>query len=104
MQIGELNKRVTLEYPTRVRDSQGGYVVTWVESATVWAKKWSVSSVEQKASLQVSMIRIQKIAIRFRHSLLPSWRIKYGNKYYNITSIDPDKNNEFMYLTVEEQL
>ena len=102
MRVGRLNKRVTLQYPTRVRDAMGGYVDSWVDAATVWAGKWSVSSTETKSALQVSMIRIQKIVIRFRHVLLPSWRIKYGDIYYNITSIDPDEKNEFMYLTVEE--
>jgi len=40
--------------------------------------------------------------IRYRHVLRPSWRIKYGDIYFNITSIDPDEKNEFMFITVEE--
>lgn len=102
MQVGRLNKRITLQYPTRVRDAMGGYVDTWEDAATVWAGKWSVSSIEMKSGLQVSMVRIQKFMIRFRHKLLPSWRIKYGNEYYNITSIDPDEKNEFMFLMAQE--
>ena len=102
MQVGRLNRRVTLQYPTRTRDSMGGYVDTWADAATVWARKFSVSSTETKSGLQVAMIRVQKFVIRYRHVLRPSWRIKYGDIYFNITSIDPDEKNEFMFITVEE--
>ena len=102
MEVGTLNKRITLQYATKVSDSMGSFTETWVDAATVWAKAWTVSSSEMTADMQVSMIRIQKFKIRYRRVLRPSWRVKYGTAYYNIISIDPDEKNAFIYLTVEE--
>ena len=104
MQIGSLNRRITLQYPTKASDSMGGFIITWIDAATVWAKPWTVSSNEAATDMMVSMIRIQKFCIRYRSILLPSWRIKYGTRYFNITSIDPDEKNEFIYLIVKEVL
>ena len=101
-EIGELNKRIILQYATKVSDSMGSFTETWVNAATVWAKAWTVSSAEQTNDMQTSMIRVQKFCIRYRSVLRPSWRVKYGTAYYNIISIDPDEKNAFIYLTVEE--
>ena len=100
--IGELNRRITLQYPTKASNLMGGFIITWIDAATVWAKPWTVSSNEATTGMMVSMIRIQKFKIRYRSVLLPSWRIKYGTRYFNITGIDPDEKNEFIYLTVKE--
>ena len=102
MQIGELNRRITFQYATKVSDGMGGFTETWGDIATVWAKKWTVSSSELTADMQVNMVRVQKFCIRYRSVLLPSWRIKYGTTFYNITGIDPDEKNEFIYLTAKE--
>ena len=102
MEAGTLNKRITIQAPTKVSDGMGGFTETWTDVATVWAKKWTVSSSELTADMQVNMVRVQKFCICYRSVLLPSWRIKYGTTYYNITGIDPDEKNEFIYLTCKE--
>jgi SPP1 family predicted phage head-tail adaptor len=104
MQIGQLNKRIQLQLPTRVSDGMGGFEISFSTVATVWAKKWTVSSSELMADMKVNMVRVQKFCIRYRSVLLPSWRIKYGTTFYNITGIDPDEKNEFIYLTVKESV
>ena len=102
MQIGELNKLINLQAPEKVPDGTGHSTVTYTTKARVWAKKWTVSSNETTADMQVRMIRIQKFCIRYRSVLPPSWRINYGTTNYDITGIDPDEKNEFIYLTVKE--
>ncbi|MBU1173751.1 MAG: phage head closure protein [Proteobacteria bacterium] len=102
MPIGEMNRRIVIQYPTRIGDGMGGFTSTWVTAATVWAKAWTVSSSEQTTAMQTSLIRVQKFKIRYRSVLLPSWRIKWGTRYFNITGIDPDEKNEFIFLTVKE--
>ena len=104
MNIGDLNKLIVIQSPTRIADNMGGFTETYRTEATVWAKKWTVSSVETTMDMKTTMIRVQKFAIRFRAPLLPSWRIKHGLKYYNISSIDPDDKDEFLYLTVKEAI
>ena len=102
MIIGGKKPRITFQYPTKISDGMGGFTVTWVDAATVWASAWTVSSTEATAAMQTSMVRVQKFCIRFRSVLRPSWRIKYGDRYFNITGIDPDEKNRFLYLTVKE--
>lgn len=100
--IGELNRRITLQYPTIAKDAMGAPVTSYVDAATVWAKAWTVSSSEGTAGQQTSLIRIQKFKIRFRNVLKSSWKVKWGTRYFNITGIDPDEKNEFIYLTCKE--
>jgi len=99
---GDLNKRITLQYITRVSNDRGGFVDTYVDAATVWAKAWTVSSAEGLAGMQMTMIRIQKFKIRYRSVMKPWWRVKWGTRNFNIKGTDPDEKNEFLYLTCEE--
>lgn len=102
MQIGELNRQITLQQSTRVSDGMGSFTLTWADVDTVWAKAWTVSSTEMQSDMKVNLVRIQKFAIRYRSTLDASWRIKWGTRYFNITGIDVDGKNEFVYLTVKE--
>ena len=102
MQIGQLNRRIQLQKPTRVEDGMGGYTITYSTAFSVWARAWSVSSVELVADMRVNMVRVQKFCIRYRSDVKPDWRVKYDSRYFAITSIDPDEKNEFIYLVVKE--
>ena len=102
MRSGELNKYITIQHPTKASDGMGGFTETWTDAASVWAKAWTVSSVEGPAGMQMTMIRIQKFKIRYRSVFKPDWRIKWGNRYFAITGIDPDDKNDFLYLTCKE--
>ena len=102
MNIGELDKRITLQYPARTTDTGGNVTVTWTDATpTLWAKAWTVSSSEGTAGMQTTMTRIQKFCIRFRSVLRPDWRVKWGNRYFAITGIDPD-GRDWLYLTCKE--
>lgn len=100
--IGELRERITLQYCTIASDPAGGSIKTWVDYATVWAKAWTVSSGESTEAKQTSLIRIQKFRIRFRNLMKGDWRIKWGNRYFTIHSIDPDEKREYIFLTCKE--
>ena len=102
MQIGQLNRRIQLQEPTRVEDGMGGYSTTFATAFSVWARAWSVSSTEIMTDMMVNMVRVQKFCIRYRSDVKPDWRVKYDSRYFAITSIDPDEKNEFIYLTVKE--
>jgi len=102
MRSGELSKRITLQYKTRVPDEHGGFNETFVDACTVWAKAWTVSSGEIVAGNQMNMIRIQKFKIRYRTILKSHWRVKFRDKYFAITGIDPDEKNKEIFLTCKE--
>jgi len=103
MDAGSLNKRITIQYSTRVSDSLGGFTLTWADVATVWAALWPVSANETVQSNQQVMTISHRIRIRYRSILRPSWRIKYGNRYFAIISIiNPEERNEWLDLMVKE--
>ena len=101
--IGDLNKRIILQYETKVSDSMGGFTSTWVDAATVWAAIWPTSAAELVQSMQTDMVISHRIRIRFRSVLRPSWRIKFGTRYFNIVSIiNPNEKNEYLDIMARE--
>lgn len=102
MNLSELDKRITLQYKTKVPNNRGGFVSTWADFSTVWAKTWTVSSSEGDSGGQVVLSRTRKFKIQYRNVLKSEWRVSYKGKYYDITAIDPDENNEFVFLTCKE--
>lgn len=102
MPIGELRQRIELQQPTRAADGMGGFQVVYITVATVWAKAWTVSSSERAEGGQMTMTRMQKFKIRYRWPIKPSWRVKFGDRYFSLNGIDPDERNVFIYLTCEE--
>jgi SPP1 family predicted phage head-tail adaptor len=103
MKAGELNKRVELQYSTRVPDGLGGYTTTWVRAATVFAAIWPTSANEITAANATSMVVSHRIRIRYRNGLKSSWRIKFGLRYFNIVSIvNPNEQNRLLDLMCKE--
>ncbi len=99
----DLNKRITLQYQTKVSDPAGGYITTWTDAATVWAAIWPTSANEITAANASSMIVSHRIRIRYRSVLKASWRVKFGNRYFNIVGItSPNEGREWIDLLTKE--
>jgi SPP1 family predicted phage head-tail adaptor len=100
---GIFNKIIILQYQTKVSDGLGGFVLSWVDHATIFAAIWPTSAKEQLASMQVSMEITHRIRIRYRSVLKPAWRIKFGNRYFNIVSIiNPNMGNKYLDILAKE--
>lgn len=103
MIIGDLNKRIVLQYKTKVADSLGSFTTTWTDFATVFAAIWPVSAKEVLQAGQNIMTVTGRIRIRYRSNVGADYRIKYGNKYYSISSIiNPGMKNEWLDLLYKE--
>ncbi|MHB8110500.1 MAG: phage head closure protein [Syntrophorhabdaceae bacterium] len=103
MRIGELNKRVSLQYSTRVADGAGGFTVTWATAAEIYAAVWPVSAKETIEAGQATMTITHRIRIRYRANLKSSWRIKLGSRYFNIVSIiDQNEAHKFLDILCKE--
>ena len=101
--IGKLNKRVTLQAPAMASDGMGGFNVTWFDQASVWAAIWPTSASEQIQTEKPTMTISHRIRIRYRSVLNPEWRIKFGNRYFNIDSIiNPNEQNEWLDILCRE--
>ena len=93
----ELNRRIELQAPTRVADGGGGFTSTYVAVATVWAKITTLRTEEAILAMQSTGTAVHNILIRYRTDVKSSYRIKYGDKYYNILGppIDVKKQHRF---------
>lgn len=103
MKIGDLNKRITLQYQAKAPDGMGTSTVTWTDIATVWAAIWPVSASEQVKAMGTVQTITHRIRIRYRSVLKSSWRIKYGNRYFAIVGVtNPEERNEFLDILCKE--
>jgi len=103
MRIGDLDKRISLQYQTKVSDGMGGFTISYVDAATIWAAIWPVSANEIIAANATSMVVSHRIRIRYRSVLKPSWRVKFGNRYFAIVSIiNPNERNAMIDLMCKE--
>lgn len=101
--IGDLNKRITIQAPTRASDGMGNFTESWNDLATVWAAIWPMSANEYKQAMQNVMIVSHRIRIWYRSAFKASWRIKFGNRYFNIVSIiNQNEKNEYLDLMCKE--
>jgi len=99
----ELNKRITLQYQTKIPDGMGGFTVIWFGSATVWAAIWPVSASETIQAAQATMTITHRIRIRYRAALSPSWRTSWAGRYFNIVSIlDPNMAHRWLDVMCRE--
>jgi len=101
----EMDKRITLQYETSVADGLGGFTKTWVDVATVWAKKTTHRSNEAVQAMQMTGTMIHNFRIWYRTDVKASWRVKEGNKYMSIIG-QPievyEGPNRYLDLTVKE--
>ena len=80
----DLNKRITFQRQTKVSDGMGGFTTTWVDLATVWAKKTTHRSDEAMQAMATTGIAVHNFRVRYRTDISSSDRIKEGNKFMNI--------------------
>lgn len=103
MRIGSLNKRIELQYATKSPDGAGGFSTSYVVAATVYAAVWPTSANEVKAANAVTMVVSHRIRIRYRSGIKSNWRLKMGNRYFNIVSIiDPSEGHKFLDIMCKE--
>lgn len=104
--IGELNKRIDIQAPTKASDNMGGFTTTWVDIATsVPAAVWPISAKEQIVAQAERIVITHRIRIRYRSGIRANWRIKYAGRYFNIVSIiDQNSRHRWLDILAKEQM
>ena len=103
MRIGDLNRRVTLQYKTKLPDGMGGSVDVFIDAATVFAAIWPVSASEQIQAAQQVMTISHRIRIRYRSVFKSSWRVKFGTRFFSIVSIiNPNEAGKYLDIMCKE--
>lgn len=95
---GQLNKRVTIQTPTKTQDSAyGSEQLAWTDSATVWAAIDGIgdaSAREQGIAKTFATTVSHRLKIRYRAGLKPTYRFKYGTRYFYFNGMtNPEEAN-----------
>lgn len=103
MEIGSLNKRITIqELKTNINEN-GFEVEDWIDFKTVWAGVTNLHGREYFEAAAVQMENIVKFTVRYLDGIDTSMRILFKDKHYNITSIDNIKyKNRFIEIKAME--
>ena len=91
MNIGALDRRVTLQRPVTTQNDYGERVAAWTTYATVWAAiERKPHAREQNSGEQ--MLSVQSVVFKIRYSttvsiLEASHRVLYDSKAYNVQGV-----------------
>lgn len=86
MNPGKRRHRITIQAPTKTSDGMGGSTVAWTDIATVWG---SIAGLNYRESERMQAMKLQsevssKITIPYRAVIRNEWRLKMGNRYFDI--------------------
>ena len=104
MRAGELNKLIDIQQVSHVSDNMGGTTDTWsAYASSIWAAIWPISAKEQVMSAREEMEITHRVKIRYLSGLTAKMRIKYGTRYFDITSIiNTEERGKEMILLARE--
>lgn len=88
MRTGERNKIIVIQHITgSTTDSYGGQVPTWAPFATVWAAVRPLKGRDLIAAQAAQNETVVVFNIRWISGVLPTMRVVYGGKNYDVTAI-----------------
>jgi SPP1 family predicted phage head-tail adaptor len=85
--IGKLNRRVTIKSLGTTQDALGEIVQTWSDLATVWASITDLTGKEFIAAGSTQNSVTTKIGIRYLSTVKSTMRVYYGTDIYNIEAV-----------------
>jgi SPP1 family predicted phage head-tail adaptor len=103
MNSGDLRHQITLQSKTETSDGMGGITETWADQLTTWAQIDPPKSREFFGNGQMQTEIVTRIRIRYRPNISHEWRVKFGTRYFEITSIvNPDECNQELIIMGRE--
>lgn len=93
MRAGELRERVTIQSATASRDAFGAEVLTWTDTATVWAKVVERGGREPVVADRPVMIVSYEVTLRNTVTVTHKHRLRWRGKTLAVDTVTP-KNAE----------
>lgn len=90
MNIGRLDRKITIESPTEAQDAHGGTspaTTTWAVLDAVWARKVDLRGEEFQAAIGAQSLVACKFVIRWRSDVTTDMRIRHDGVTYNIRGV-----------------
>lgn len=103
MRIGGLRHRVKLQSKSVTRNDFGEEVVTWTDTATVWAEVSGLSGREYITQARTEAEVSHRVRIRHRASIVPHMRVLVGTtQALDIEAVLPDERKREILLMCKE--
>lgn len=108
MDIGRLDKRITIQRRSATKDAYGQEVNQWVDIASVWANVKPIGGRERMRSMVVESTLTHTVMVRYNDALMPptqadAWRIMYGTRMFNITAaMDVEEDRHWIVFDCTE--
>jgi SPP1 family predicted phage head-tail adaptor len=106
MRAGRLTKRVTFQERSTTLVGAGDQSETWSNSFNDWVALEPLSGRELIAGASVQNVSTHRVTMRYRDDVNARMRIKYGDRYFNITSPprNTDERNRELVFEAQEGL
>ena len=104
MDIGRLDKRITVQGKSTALDEFGQEVNSWTDIKTIWAEIRPITSREKLRVGTIAWELSHTIRIRFDSALMPlktlaTRRVKFEDRYLSISSaLDFDERHKYLIL------
>lgn len=104
MDPGNLDRRITIQAPTRSRNSLGEEVQSWSDTAEVWAEVKPLTGRELFQAQQVVEQATHQVTIRYRAGITSDMRVvRDGGGILNIAFAQEINRREYLQLLCTEQ-
>jgi SPP1 family predicted phage head-tail adaptor len=88
MRAGSRRCFITIETPTKTKQANSSTLVTWSTFTQLWASIETLKAYEKAAVNAEWPGAESKISFRYIEGVLPTMRIKFGDKIYSILGIN----------------
>lgn len=103
LQAGSFRRRVTLQDEVEVPDGCGGFTISWVSLADIWAQ---ISPVKSQQILRADNIGHEishTVLVRKVGSIRQGMRFLFGSRVFQIISVyDPDETGRYLRCDTRE--
>lgn len=104
VEVGKLNKRITLQRVSETTDDMGQDKVGWEDYKTIWATVKPYKSSEYNFMGKLKPEITHRIYVRYRKDITSDMRILYHGRILAITAppLDIDERHELLEIQCEE--
>ncbi len=101
--IGRLRVRVGLARPQRASDDLGGFELTWLPVADVWAEVKAGATSEEAAHDGLTAKTPHTLEIRTRSDIARGWRVRLNGRDLRVKHVSPVREAGRLLLACEEE-
>ena len=101
--IGKLNKRITLQRTVEAEDELGNSRTEWRDYKSIWAtvKPYKASEYNFMGKLKPDVTH--RFYVRYRYDVSPDMRIKYNKRVFEISGvIDMEEQHRLLEIQAQE--